>query len=57
MCEPAPRPINSPERKLARLFERDLEVHISPASLRMFIRCNWRLLKTYGHAIHEAPDE
>lgn len=44
---------NRPAHLLAKLMNEELETHINPAALRLFIKANWERVHVLAHAIHE----
>lgn len=53
MClEAATLPPTAPEKTLAEVMKRDLNVEVSPEALRLFILMRWDRVSLLAHAIH-----
>lgn len=51
MCDTSRAP-QKPQNALAELINRELDVTVDAAALRLFIRANWGEVTTLAHAIH-----
>jgi hypothetical protein len=56
MCDPTSGEGKRPHYRLADLIERELDVRVDPAALRLFLRANWESVTRLAHLIHGKAD-